>query len=71
MFIRLTDEIFDRMVIDMYKEPVKKVHVIEVGWLTWYDFVNRYGVSAFRLYNQYFLSCSVETVYIVDPKWPM
>jgi len=46
--------VFDRRAINMYKDACKKVHIIDMGWLTWCDFVNRDGVSDFRLYNQYF-----------------
>ena len=37
-----------------------------MGWLTWCDFVNRYGLSTFRLYNPEFLRCSVKNINTVD-----
>jgi len=64
---RLSKWVFDIYVINMY--CYKSIHIIEVGWLTWCDFVKRYGVSAFMLYNQKILRCSVKTVYKVDHKW--
>jgi len=43
---------FDRRMINKYREPVIKSFKCDVYIVTYCDFVKRYGVKAFMLYNQ-------------------